>query len=417
MISQPLFGKDSSPHKTSFFLSVVITSVMWTAGMVTAFLVVPSKKNTFSKPVQIVLDSPEDEIEEEIVDLEEPEKIEELVEEIIEEIVEQPPLENFTEPVSEPDYQPESVPVVEEPAVVETIPEPALPPPAPVVETPKVEPAPVVEPPKVEVKPAPVIETPKPAPKPEPKQEVPPKKTEPAPVKTEPKVVDKSAEPEKPLYEIQKSVDDLMNEQLNKKKNYDDYDWDNFDDTKAKTNENTVKTEKVTTQSTSVGSSASVDKNTVSTGATSQTTEKKETVTVSEATSSALSSIENVTLKTYTKSSGNNKSSSTMNSKASVDGIQIQMEGGKLRTLMEPLTTAIPISEFAAETLQGDREVTITFSVIPNGNVPADGIKISPESILTPEIIDDIKKTMTTWRFERSDAVSTCSFKFTIIKK
>ena len=58
MLKQPLFGQDSSPHRTSFFVSLLSTFIFWILFTVMAIFVKIENPSPQYKTVQIVLDSP-----------------------------------------------------------------------------------------------------------------------------------------------------------------------------------------------------------------------------------------------------------------------------------------------------------------------------------------------------------------------
>lgn len=57
MLKQPLFGQDSSPHKTSLILSLIITGVLWILFIIASFFIKFAPKHKEYKVVQIVLDT------------------------------------------------------------------------------------------------------------------------------------------------------------------------------------------------------------------------------------------------------------------------------------------------------------------------------------------------------------------------
>jgi len=388
MISQPLFGQDSSPHRTSKYVSLMATAGVWTVLLLCFALIPVRTKVTKYKPVQIILDSvplppvenPANPVEAEETQTADSTDTEMAVEEIQEAVVEQPA----------------PVPVIEQAVEIPEVEAPVQQPEQ------KVEAPAPAEPKKTEVKPVdkPVV---KPVEKP----------AESKTVKTETPVVTK--EPAAPLYELQKSVDDQLNFSSTKKSaaDYDDI-FAAMDSSNANTSSASTST-KVNKESTTAGSSGKVTQ--TETKNTSASTKPAEAKT-SDSTSEMLKNISKLPSKTYTsKKATNNSSSTTMSSKNIADGIQVEMQGGKLRTLLEPMTTAIPISDDAGKTITEDKEVVITFTVGKNGDVPRSEIKITPSAILSSKVIEEILNTMTTWRFEASDSTSTGSFTFTIIKK
>ena len=399
MLKQPLFGQDSSPHRTSFFISLLSTFVFWILFTVLAIFVKIDAPSPQFKTVQIVLDSPlpleqKKEVESESVAQTENALAE--AEAVIEEnIVEDNIAE--TSPAIE-----ESLPVVETVEPVVEIPEP------------KVEETPVVEAlkPLVE-KTAPVIEEPAPAKK-EPVKEVQKvEKTETKPVETTPAVTDES---KKVDYALQKSVEELMEEQMANKKARQDFNWDMFDDDSSSTEKTTSSdSKKVTTSSSTAGSAA----NTASQESARQTSNsdsaKKSSTSASQSTSSDLDKI----AKAESKSGSGTKTD--IAAKTSKDGsgkVMMEMADGSKRALMRPKEPAINLSEQAAQTFTLSKAtVKITFKVVQKGNVPRTEIKITPESILTESIRKEIIDQLSQWIFEEADFDGTATFEYTIEKR
>lgn len=394
MLKQPLFGQDSSPHRTSFFISLLSTFVFWVLFTVMAIFVKIDNPSPHFKTVQIVLDSPlplEQTEEDESEFTNETENAVAESEAVAEEIVAE------ASPVIE-----ESLPLVETVEPVVDIPEP------------KVEPTPIVEAPKPLVeKPAPVIEKPAPTKK-EPVKEVPKiEKTETKPVETTPAVTDES---KKVDYALQKSVEELMEEQMANKKTRQDFNWDMFDDDSPSTEKTTSSdSKKVTTSSSTAGSAA----NTASQESARQTSNsdsaKKNSATASQSTSSDLDKI----AKAESKSGSGTKTD--IAAKTSKDGsgkVMMEMADGSKRALMRPKEPAINLSEQAAQTFTLSKAtVKITFKVVQKGNVPRTEIKITPESILTESIRKEIIDQLSQWIFEEADFDGTATFEYTIEKR
>lgn len=398
MLKQPLFGQDSSPHRTSFFISLLSTFVFWVLFTLMAIFVKIDAPSPQFKTVQIVLDSPlpleqNEEVESEFTNETENAVLESAA--VVEEnIIEDNVVE--ASPVIE-----ESLPLVETVEPVVDIPEP------------KVEPTPIVEAPKPLVeKPAPVIEKPAPAKK-EPVKEVPKvEKTETKPVETTPVVTDES---KKVDYALQPSVADLWKQQMANKKTRQDFNWDMFDDDSSST-EKTTKTDskKVTTSSSTAGSAA----NTASQESARQTSNsdsaKKSSTSASQSTSSDLDKIAN------TESKGS-KTKTDITANTSKDGsgkVMMEMADGSKRALMRPKEPAINLSEQAAQTFTLSKAtVKITFKVVQKGNVPRTEIKITPESILTESIRKEIIDQLSQWIFEEADFDGTATFEYTIEKR
>ena len=383
MIVQPLFGRDSSPIKTSHILSLIITTVLTLIFTVASvFIKFPEQKKY--KTIQINLNNTVEKTQEKI-----PEAAETVP---AEETVVSP--ESFeTAADSAESASVELLPVVEA-AVVE----------APVKTT--VE-EPLVQPPVTKTEP-PVTKTEPPV-----KKDVAKKN----PVKSDSSPV---IEPVTPLYELQASNEDLYNSQLNYKRNdtASNFDWNSmFDDsTTVSSSDSTSFKGKVTGESSFSGSQGMIEQKTKKN--TENVSESNPKISGSVDTDEQLKNLQNAKTKQYSpQRSSTNNSYAEFNASNSTDGtVVFQMDNGK-RSLIEPLTAAIPISDEAGRTIDSKREVTINFSVDKNGNVPSSEIYITPKSALTNEIIEEIKATMSKWRFDSADYASKASFKFTIEKK
>ena len=395
MLKQPLFGQDSSPHRTSFFISLLSTFVFWVLFTVMAIFVKIDVPSPQFKTVQIVLDSPlpleqNEEMESEFTN--ETENAVAESEAVAEEIVAE------ASPVIE-----ESLPVVETVEPVVDIPEP------------KVEPTPIVEAPKPLVeKPAPVIEKPAPAKK-EPVKEVPKvEKIETKPAETTPAVTDES---KKVDYALQKSVEELMEEQMANKKTRQNVDWDAmFGDDSSSTEKTTISdSKKVTTSSSTAGSAANTASQENARQTSNSDSAKKNSATASQSTSSDLDKI----AKAESKSGSGTKTD--IAAKTSKDGsgkVMMEMADGSKRALMRPKEPAINLSEQAAQTFTLSKAtVKITFKVVQKGNVPRTEIKITPESILTESIRKEIIDQLSQWIFEEADFDGTATFEYTIEKR
>ena len=395
MLKQPLFGQDSSPHRTSFFISLLSTFVFWVLFTVIAIFVKIDDQSPQFKTVQIVLDSPlplEETKETESEFTNETENAVAESEAIAEEIVAE------ASPVIE-----ESLPLVETVEPVVDIPEP------------KVEETPVVEAPKTLVeKPAPVIEKPAPAKK-EPVKEVPKvEKTETKPVETTPVATDES---KKVDYALQKSVEELMEEQMANKKARQNVDWDAmFGDDSSSTEKTTSSdSKKVTTSSSTAGSAANTTSQESARQTSNSDSAKKSSTSASQSTSSDLDKI----AKAESKSGSGTKTD--IAAKTSKDGsgkVMMEMADGSKRALMRPKEPAINLSEQAAQTFTLSKAtVKITFKVVQKGNVPRTEIKITPESILTESIRKEIIDQLSQWIFEEADFDGTATFEYTIEKR
>lgn len=381
MIRQPLFGQDSSPHKTSAFLSLVITVLLWIAMTVVAVVVKPVEKKPKYKEVQIVLSSNTLDREKEKAPEAKSESAPAAMETVAQEI---------TETIAEP--------VVNE--IVEVPVE--IPVEAPVPVKPAETPAP-----KVESKPVPA--------KTEPKAESPKKVETPAKPKeaAAPAVTPESKKVPDSFYST--SVEDAWEQQLNAKKQTV---WDDSmfaDDTPNAP----VVSEKVTkvassnepVMSGSAGSVSNQDQK-----QTSQSNSAPKTQNASSSTTSSLAAIANTQYSTRTGDSL--KAITNAKTSKSSDGqITMEMSDGSKRVLLEPLTPVIKLSDEAAAAIERTVTVTIRFRVIPSGHVPGSEISISPESVLPSIVRNEIVDQLSDWLFDSADTTATASFEYTIEKK
>jgi hypothetical protein len=373
MIKQPLFGQDSSPHKTSFVLSLIITIVLWVLFIIASFFIKFSPKHKQYKEIQIVLSSEKlDSEREKSTDKGEaaPEPapaVQEVVQETVQEVVSEP------------------VPV----AVEEVAPAPA---------------------PKETPKPAAKTQT-KPAPAPE-------KKAEPV-KKTEPAKKEYTKVPEFTEYATDYSDFDFNNVSTSKPK---EFDWSQFDDSSSASETQpqvSQKVEKVTTTSSVSGSAASTstsEQRQTSSSSSSTTNKTTSTTSASSSTSSALSNIKSAS---YTASTGDSLKAITnaKTSKSSNGQISMQMKDGSTRVLRDPITPAIKLSSQAAALIDSDRTVTIEFRVLADGNVPRGEIKITPESILPAQVREEIYNQLCNWVFDAGPSAAYATFEYTIVKK
>lgn len=381
MIRQPLFGQDSSPHKTSAFLSLVITVLLWIAMTVVAVVVKPVEKKPKYKEVQIVLSSNTLDREKEKAPEAKSESAPAPMEAVAEEVT-----ETITEPVvNEIVDVPVEVPV-ETPVPVKP------------VETPT---------PKTETKPVPA--------KTEPKAESPKKVETPAKPKetAAPAVTPESKKV--PEFVASTSVEDAWEQQLNAKKQTV---WDDSmfaDDTPNAP----VVSEKVTkvassnepVMSGSAGSVSNQDQK-----QTSQSNSAPKTQNASSNTTSSLAAIANTQYSTRTGDSL--KAITNAKTSKSSDGqITMEMSDGSKRVLLEPLTPVIKLSAQAAAAIERTVTVTIRFRVIPSGHVPGSEITITPESVLPSIVRNEIVDQLSNWLFDSADTTATASFEYTIEKK
>lgn len=366
----PLFGQDSSPQNTSFILGLIGTGIFWFLLLICALLIKPVQKKPKYKEVQIVLSST-------------PKK---------EKSAENPAPAASSSSVSESTPQT----VAEKPA--EPVQKPA--------ETPVQKPAePVVKK---------TVETPV-----KKQAEASSKKQAQAPAKKPAQSV-KEPVKEEPVYA--KTFEQQWAEQIStKKSSSSDYDpWAAMeDDFKENTNEtsNTQNTIVNNTTPAFEGTAAQTvakDESETSSSSSSSSTEKKQTS--SSGTSKALSSIKS---QTYAGGNAANGIEAETNVKTTNSGsgkVEMVMSNGSSRALLEPSKPVINLSDAASMTIDGSRKVVIQFRVVESGNVPRAEISITPASILSElvrnEIIDQVSK----WRFEAADDSATAEFEYKIVK-
>lgn len=381
MIRQPLFGQDSSPHKTSAFLSLVITVLLWIAMTVVAVVVKPVEKKPKYKEVQIVLSSNtldrEKEKSPETKSESAPAPMEAVAEEVTETIAEPVVNEIVDVPVEVP---------VETPVPVKP------------VETPT---------PKTETKPAPA--------KTEPKAESPKKVETPAKPKetAAPAVTPESKKV--PEFVASTSVEDAWEQQLNAKKQTV---WDDSmfaDDTPNAP----VVSEKVTKVASSNEPVMSGSAGSVSNQDQKQTSQNSSAVKTQNASSSTTSSLAAIANTQYSTRTGDSLKAITnaKTSKSSDGQITMEMSDGSKRVLLEPLTPVIKLSAQAAAAIERTVTVTIRFRVIPSGHVPGSEITITPESVLPSIVRNEIVDQLSGWLFDSADTTATASFEYTIEKK
>ncbi|MBO4857371.1 MAG: hypothetical protein J5527_02515 [Treponema sp.] len=424
MIRLPLFGKDSSPHRTSLVIGIIATIVLWVILLVSCIFINPNDDKEKFETIRIVLDStPVEEEPEESADSKGDENADNVSanEAVVDEVATEPvaetpiekPVENpvpknvETSPVNEPQ------PVVEE--VVQKVPEPK---PEPKVET-KPEPKP-------EPKPTPKQETPKPEPKPqEKKPEQKPVEKKPEPQKSvETKPVEKT--PEKPVetvhYDLVKSNEELMAEQLAAKKNKPKPTWEDMfgDDSDAETSSSastTTQQKVVTNQSTTSGGAATVTE-TQTQKQTSQVQKNTGNQKESETTSEAIKKIGSTPSGQTTEGSKTDDSSKNKPSASSSgSGINITMADGSKRAIREPEKPEITLSKDAQQAVESNITVIVSFTVQSNGFVSRSSIKFSPASVLAPIIQNEIIEQVCKWVFDPADKSAIASFEYTIKKK
>ena len=367
----PLFGQDSSPQNTSFILGLIGTGIFWFLLLICALLIKPVQKKPKYKEVQIVLSST-------------PKK---------EKSAENPAPAASSSSVSESTPQT----VAEKPA--EPVQKSA--------ETPVQKPAePVLKK---------TVETPV-----KKQAEASSKKQAQAPAKKPAQSV-KEPVKEEPVYA--KTFEQQWAEQMaTKKSSSSDYDpWaameDDFEENTNETssNQNTIVNNTTPAfEGTAAQTVAKDESETSSSSSSSSSTEKKQTA--SSGTIKALSSIKS---QTYAGGNAANGIEAETNVKTTNSGsgkVEMVMSNGSSRALLEPSKPVINLSDAASMTIDGSRKVVIKFRVVESGNVPRAEISITPASILSELVRNEIKDQVSKWRFEAADDSATAEFEYKIVK-
>lgn len=352
----PLFGEDSSVSHTSEFFAIAGTVLFWLLFLIFSLVIKPQTKKQY-KEVQIVLSST--------------------------------PVVQKTEEAPAPAEQAAASAASAEPQIVET---------------------PAVEPPAAKVEP--VKETEAPSQKtPAPKKAETPKtaaKKEPAKTQTQPKT-------ETPV-QYGKTVEQLIEEQFNKKttedkmNNFDKMFGNDEDDESSLSKENKIVQNNTPAISGTAGTAA--DKGNI--GLTSsQNIDNNKNQTVTGKTTDALKAIRNTFTGTATHGV---QTETTAKTKTSGSGrVELEMTNGRYRALINPSKPIINLSDPASATVDISVEVEISFKVLESGNVTE--IKITPESLLSPIVKQEIINQIKTWQFEPADYVAKAILPHKIVKK
>ena len=355
----PLFGQDSSPQNTSNILALIGTALLWLTFLICAIFIKPSVKKPKYKEVQIVLSST---------------PVKEKVKES------SAPAQAASEPLSASSETPVAPANEESTLPVQKSSAPA-----------KTEPAKT--------------------------QDSKPSKTQ-LTKPVEKKVAAPSPAPTEPT--IYKSVEELMAEQMaTKKSSSSDYDqWAAMeDDFKENTNEtsNTQNTIVNNTTPAFEGTAAqTVAKDEPETSSSSSSSTEKKQI----ASSGTIKDLSSIKSQTYAGGNAANGIEAETNDKTTNSGsgkVEMVWSNCSSRALLEPSKLEINLSKAASMTIDGSRKVVIKFRVVESGNVPRAEISITPASILSElvrnEIIDQVSK----WRFEAADYSATDEFEYKIV--
>ena len=355
----PLFGQDSSPQNTSNILALIGTALLWLTFLICAIFIKPSVKKPKYKEVQIVLSSTS--VKEKAKESSAPAQ------------AASEPLPASSETPVAPANEESTLPVQKSSASAKT-------------ESAKTQ----------DSKPS----------KPQLTKPVEKKVAAPSPAPTEPT--------------IYKSVEELMAEQIStKKSSSSDYDpWaameDDFEENTNETSSNQNTIVNNTTPAFEGTAAQTVAKDEPETSSSSSSsTEKKQT-----ASSGTIKDLSSIKSQIYAGGNAANGIEAETNDKTTNSGsgkVEMGMSNGKRRALLEPSKPKINLSEAASMTIDGSRKVVIKFRVVESGNVPRAEILITPESILSELVRNEIKDQVSKWRFEAADYSATAEFEYKIV--
>ena len=357
----PLFGQDSSPQNTSNILALIGTALLWLTFLICAIFIKPSVKKPKYKEVQIVLSSTP--VKEKVKESSAPAQ------------AASEPLPASSETPVAPANEESTFPVQKSSAPAKT------------------------EPAKT--------------------QDSKPSKTQ-LTKPVEKKVAAPSPAPTEPT--IYKSVEELMAEQMaTKKSSSSDYDpWvameDDFEENTNETssNQNTIVNNTTPAFEGTAAQTVAKDESETSSSSSSSSTEKKQT-----ASSGTIKDLSSIKSQTYAGGNAANGIEAETNVKTTNSGsgkVEMVMSNGSSRALLEPSKPVINLSDAASMTIDGSRKVVIKFRVVESGNVPRAEILITPESILSELVRNEIKDQVSKWRFEAADDSATAEFEYKIVK-
>ena len=386
----PLFGQDSSPQNTSNILALGGTAFLWVVFLLCMIFVKPKVQKPKYKEIQIVL-TPENQQAKQTPK-------EQSVQEVKQEQIQK------TEPANQPVQK---------------------------TETPKISQKTPVQPSGKTTPKENVQNNSKPKVAEQPKTQQTPKQVQqsktqqtpqtPTPQIQTPQPVAQKTEP----VEYAKSVEELMAEQMTSKKQQKEFDWDSMfddsDETESFQNDSYEQTKKIPQNTENVQSSfsgaAGIAAENTSSAVKSETSQKQD---VQQKTSSqTTSSLERIMNTSFVGQMSNGVQSQTnIQTSVSNDGhVKLKMSNGHTRSLLEPSEPKIILSQNAASTIDGSRTVKIRFKVVESGNVPVNEIQITPASMLTQIVRNEIIEQISKWRFESADYVAFAEFDYKIIKQ
>lgn len=96
------------------------------------------------------------------------------------------------------------------------------------------------------------------------------------------------------------------------------------------------------------------------------------------------------------------------------EGTPFELVDKSFRTLLEPASPELLISEKNAALVQSSRTVLITFTILASGNVSPGTIAITPSSSVHPLIENELKEQIRKWRFSPAAKSGLVRFNYTI---
>lgn len=232
----------------------------------------------------------------------------------------------------------------------------------------------------------------------------------------------KPAEIPKPAKQtLQKSVDEMMRENLSKssaaeKTQKKEFDWDALAEADGVTSaQNSARSDTQNAQAVfdalegTAGSAA---------GQSFSAKSHSENGSVQNAVSANTEKLlETIAETQYTQRSGGVSSTSSIKTAASSDGkIAFEMDNSSVRILLEPKTPEIPLSAKAAATIDSSKNLIITFTVNPDGHVEMNSVDVTPGAAVTLEVKEEIQQAVAKWRFNADKKFATGTFSHKIIK-
>lgn len=386
----PLFGQDSSPQNTSNILALGGTAFLWVVFLLCMIFVKPKVQKPKYKEIQIVL-TPENQQAKQTPK-------EQSVQEVKQEQIQK------TEPANQPVQK---------------------------TETPKISQKTPVQPSGKTTPKENVQNNSKPKVAEQPKTQQTPKQVQqsktqqtpqtPTPQIQTPQPVAQKTEP----VEYAKSVEELMAEQMTSKKQQKKVPWDlmfdDSDETESFQDDSYEQTKKIPQNTEDVQSpfsgEAGIAAENPSSAVKSETSQKQD---LQQKTSSqTTSSLERIMNTSFVRQMSNGvRSQTNIQTSVSNDGhVKLKMSNGHTRSLLEPSEPKIILSQNAASTIDGSRTVKIRFKVVESGNVPVNEIQITPASMLTQIVRNEIIEQISKWRFESADYVAFAEFDYKIIKQ